>query len=163
MSVLGHSTLESGKDFYVQDRWRREYHFKIASFPVPTGIASEAVEVKEEPYSGYVIKVLSDWDADIEGAEETLKKIIRKKINKRQIKRKDDQWEIDAYRTVEGRIESNLNPTRSEYDRLFVIDGKEITIEEFINMLEPYEGWSFQFRIIDSYESNLRRWRPITK
>jgi len=29
-----HSTLESGKDLIIEDQWKREYHFKIASFPV---------------------------------------------------------------------------------------------------------------------------------
>jgi len=42
--TIVHSTLESGKDLIVKDQWKREYHFKIASFPVPTGLASEAIE-----------------------------------------------------------------------------------------------------------------------
>ena len=41
-----HSTLESGEDLIIKDQWQREYHFKIASFLVPTGLASEAIEVK---------------------------------------------------------------------------------------------------------------------
>ncbi len=29
-----HSTLKSGKDLIIKDQWKREYHFKIASFSV---------------------------------------------------------------------------------------------------------------------------------
>ncbi len=32
--TIVHSTLESGKDLIIKDQWKREYHFKIASFPV---------------------------------------------------------------------------------------------------------------------------------
>jgi len=152
--VFGHSTLESGEDFFIRDRWRHQYHFKVASFPVPTGITSEAIEVKPDDTAGYVFRILSDWDADIDEAEAKLKKIIKKKINQRHLNRRNRQWEIEHYKTVEGRIEYNADPSKSEFDRIFVIDGKEITIEEFVRMLEPYEGWKFQFRIIDSYEEN---------
>ncbi len=32
--TIVHSTLGSGKDLIIKDQWKREYHFKIASFPV---------------------------------------------------------------------------------------------------------------------------------
>ncbi len=151
-NVIVHSTLESGEDFFIEDRWKREYHFKIASFPVPPGILSEALEVKKDNSSGYQLRVLSDWDADIDEAEERLKTIIRKKINTKRLKRHHGRWEIEPYKTVEGRIEYVNDPSKTEYDKTFIIDGNEITIEEFLKMLEPYEGWSFEFKIVDSCE-----------
>ena len=64
-----HSTLESGKDLIIKDQWKREYHFKIASFPVPTGLASEAIEVKEDNSPGYMFNILSNFDTDPEVAD----------------------------------------------------------------------------------------------
>ena len=50
---------------------------------------------------------------------------------------------------LRGRIEWNDDFSDTEYDRVFIIDGKRITIEEFGQMLEPYEGFHFQFKILD--------------
>ena len=50
---------------------------------------------------------------------------------------------------LRGRIEWNDDFSDTEYDRVFVIDGKRITMEEFGRMLEPWEGWHFQFKILD--------------
>ena len=32
---------------------------------------------------------------------------------------------------------------------MLVVDGKRVTIEQFAKLLEPYEGWQFEFKIID--------------
>jgi hypothetical protein len=144
-----HSTLESGEDISVRDQWNREYHFKIASFPVQTGLASEAIEVKEDNTVGYVFNILSDYDIDPEFAKETLIRKIKRGLNRRHLKKRDGKWEIGKRQILRGRIEWNDNFTDTEYDRVFVIDGKRITIEEFGGMLEPWEGWHFQFNILD--------------
>ncbi|GAI20567.1 unnamed protein product, partial [marine sediment metagenome] len=62
--TIVHSTLKSGKDLIIKDQWKREYHFKIASFPVPTGLASEAIEMKDDNSVGYKFNILSDFDTD---------------------------------------------------------------------------------------------------
>ncbi|RPI00279.1 MAG: hypothetical protein EHM72_09690 [Calditrichaeota bacterium] len=152
--VFIHSTLESGEDFYIKDRWKRQYHFKIASFLVPPGIMIEALEVRKDNSSGHQFRILSEWDADIDAATKKLETIIKNKINKRHLKRRHGQWEIEQYKTVEGRIEYINDPSRTEFDRVFVIDGNEISIEDFVKMLECYEGWSFQFKIVDSCDEN---------
>jgi hypothetical protein len=43
-----HSTLDDGEDIYITDQWKRKYHFKMASFTAPTGLAFEAIEVKDD-------------------------------------------------------------------------------------------------------------------
>ena len=66
--VYTHSTLEEGYDFYIADRYKKEYHFKISSFQVPTGLLSEALEVVEEGKGRepQIFHLLSDSDADEE-------------------------------------------------------------------------------------------------
>ena len=144
-----HSTIESGRDIFIEDQWKWEYHFKIASFPVPTGLASEAIEVKKDNSVGYMFNILSDFDADPELAEERLIKKIKRGINRRHLKNQNGKWEIGAKNMLRGRIEWNDDFSNTEYDRAFVIDGKRITMEEFGRMLEPWEGWCFQFKILD--------------
>ena len=53
---------------------------------------------------------------------------------------------------LRGRIEWNDDFSDTTYNRVFIIDGKRITIEEFGQMLEPWEGWQFQFKIVDPYD-----------
>ncbi len=144
-----HSTLESGKDLIIKDQWKREYHFKIASFPVPTGLASEAIEVKEDSSFGYTFNILSDFDTDSEVAEERLMRKIKRGINRRHLKKENGQWKIGERDMLRGRIEWNDDFSDTEYDRVFVIDGKRITMEEFGRMFEAWEGWHFQLKILD--------------
>ena len=89
-----HSTLRSGRDLIIKDQWKREYHFKIASFPVPTGLASEAIEVKEGKSGEYIFNILSDFDTDPELAEERLIRKIKRGINRRHLKKENGEWEI---------------------------------------------------------------------
>lgn len=129
-----HNTLESGADLIIKDQWKREYHFKIASFPVPTGLASEATEVKEDDSPGYMFNILSDFDTDPEIAKERLIRKIKRGINRRHLKKRKGSWEIGGRNMLRGRIEWNDDFSDTEYDRVFVIDGKGITIEEFGRM-----------------------------
>lgn len=144
-----HSTLESGEDLIIKDQWQREYHFKIASFLVPTGLASEAIEVKENNESRYIFNILSDFEIDPELAKEKLIRKIKRGINRRHLKKRNGKWEIGGKDMLRGRIEWNDDFSDTKYDRVFTIDGKRITIEEFGQMLEPYEGFHFQFKILD--------------
>ena len=149
-----HSTLKSGEDLIIRDQWNRKYHFKIASFPVATGLASEAIEVKEDHSPGYIFNILSDFDTDPDIAKETLIRKIKRGINRRHLKRRDGKWEIGGRKMLRGRIEWNDDFSDTEYDRIFVIDGKRITIEEFGGMFEEWEGWHFQFQILDRCDAD---------
>ena len=55
---------------------------------------------------------------------------------------------------LRGRIEWNDDFEDTQYDRVFIIDGKRITIEEFSKMFEEWEGWHFQLKILDAYDES---------
>ena len=40
-NVVIHSTLDSGEDLFVKDQWKREYHFKFATFELPFGLIED--------------------------------------------------------------------------------------------------------------------------
>lgn len=151
-NTIIHSTLDEGYDFFITDKWDNEKHFKISSFEVPSGLLSEACEVidsylDDEPR---VFHILSNFDSDIEIAELQLKEKIKKGINKRYLDNRDGNITIRNGHEVAGRILWDSNLDNSNFDYFFQIDGKRITIENFIDLLKGVEGWNFKFQIIDT-------------
>ena len=149
--VYTHSTLEEGCDFYITDRFKKKYHFKIASFLLGDLLASEAIEVVEgkkgrEPY---IFNKLFKFDVDEEYAEMLLKAKIKKGINKRYLQTSDGDLHIGDNNVVSGRIDYLEDFEGSMLSTQFVIDGKRITIEKFVEMLDPYQSFNFKFEIFD--------------
>lgn len=147
-----HSTLDEGYDFFITDKWNKQYHFKIASFHVPSGLLSEAYEVIDNDIDNEprIFHIQSSFDFDTEKAELHLKEKIKKGINKRYLDYKDGRYSVCNDLEVAGRILWDDNVVFSGSNYCFEIDGKKITIEEFFDMLKCVEGWNFKFRIIDT-------------
>ena len=143
------SPLEDGYDFYISDRWGKEYHFKIISFDVPSGMSSVAVEVAEETEVYYPrrIEILSDFEADIEYAELQLKRKIKEEINQKSLKKLNDGTLGFKNNRLEGVILADHENRMSE--PLFAVDGRKITVQQFCEMLSPYCTFKFRFEIID--------------
>ncbi len=142
-------SLVDGEEIFVKDQWKREYRFRITSFPVPTGIAWEAIELPKDDSPGHSFGILSDFDVDPTAAKQQIIRKIERGINRRHLKKRDGQWEIGERAILRGRIEWNDDFSDTEYSRIFVVDGKRLTIEEFGRLFEPWEGWHFHFKIID--------------
>lgn len=152
MTTITTRPLEDGYDFYISDKWGKEYHFKIISFDVPSGILSLAVEVAEETEDYYPrkIEILSDYDADIELAELQLKGKIKEEINQKSIKiGKNGAFEFEE-NSLTGVILADNEEGMSE--PLFAVDGRKITVQQFCDMLSPYCTFKFKFEIIDPSE-----------
>jgi hypothetical protein len=81
---------------------------------------------------------LSDFEADIEEAGLALKARIKRDINRRHLKYKYGKLSFGEEETLRGQIEASDDNTESQFARYFVIEGRRITIEEFVEMLEPY-------------------------
>lgn len=146
-----HSTLEDGYDYFTTDKWGKEYHFRILTFPVPSGLESEAVQVikKQKGIEPYIFQVLGEFEGDPEGLELLLKAKIQKSINKRYLKTENGIPVIGADQALVGRIDYNDSLTDTCFHRVFVIDGKRITVEQFAEMLQSVEGFTFKFSIYD--------------
>jgi hypothetical protein len=151
-NIKTHSTLDTGYDFFIIDKWNKKYHFKISTFEVPSGLLSEAIEVIENDFDNEprIFHILSTYSCDIEKAELILKEKIKNGINKRYLDYKDGNYSIGKDLELAGRILWDGNLNNSEFDCCFQIDGKKITVEQFIDLLSGVEGWNFKFRIIDT-------------
>ncbi len=152
MTTITTRPLEDGYDFYISDRWGKEYHFKIISFDVPSGMSSVAVEVAEETEVYYPrrIEILSDYDADIEFAELQLKGKIKEEINQKSLKKRDD----GAFEFIENSLNGVILADNEEgmSEPLFAVEGRKITVQQFWDMLSPYCTFKFKFEIIDPGE-----------
>ena len=144
---MGHSTLRDGKDMIIRDQWKREYRFRILTWRGPTGLVTEAIEIKEDGTHGYDFWILSDFEADLAAAESKLIRKVKRGLNRRHLTKRDGEWEIGKRGILRGRIGYNFEDP--DFNQVLVIDGKRITIEEFGKMLDTYEGWNFVFKIVD--------------
>ena len=151
-NTVVHSTLDEGYDFFITDNWNKKYHFKISTFDVPSGLFSEAFEVIDNKSDNEprVYHILSDFGSDIEKAELKLKEKIKKGINKKYLNYADGKYSIGDDLKLAGRILWDDNLNNSKFDFFFQIDGKKITIEQFITLLESVEGWNFKFQVLDT-------------
>jgi len=152
MTTITTSPLESGYDFFITDRWGKEYHFRIISFDVPSGMLSVAVEVAEETeaYNPRRIEILSDYDVDIEFAELQLKGKVKEEINQKSLKMGGNGAFEFEENSLTGVILADHEKGWSE--PLFAVDGKKITVQQFCDMLSPYCTFKFRFEIIDPSE-----------
>lgn len=148
-----YSTLDQGYDHHVKDKWGREYHFKILSFSLGSRLFSEAREViHEKGREPYVFSVISDDAEEWDESENLLKHKILDGINKRFLKSEGGKLDIRDEGRLSGRIEWDQNVEDSVFELYFAIDGKRITMENFVRMLEPYCAFNFDFEIRDSSE-----------
>jgi hypothetical protein len=147
--VVIHSTLESGEDLFIKDQRKKEYHFKLSIFEWSSGLIAEAIEVKKDILQGYHFNMLFDFDTDPEIAKEQFMKKIKRGINRRHLTKQGGKWRIGKKGILRGEILWNDDFEDTAYDRVFIIDGKRITMENFNTMFEAWEGWHFEFEILD--------------
>jgi len=111
-------------------------------------VTLEAFELKEGQRSGYELQIIGDPEEDQFALLGRMVSRIRKTLSVKYITDKDDGHGLQiADMTVHGRIDCDL----SEDIRTpcVVVDGQEISWEEFGRMLSSFEGWQFKLEILD--------------
>jgi len=105
-NTIIHSTLDEDYYFFITDKWKKKYHFKISTFVVSSGLLSEAIEVIESKPKNNprTFQILSDFDVDIEKAEMLLKAKIKKGINRKHIKIENGELTICNDEILRGKI-----------------------------------------------------------
>lgn len=151
-NVVIHSTLESGEDLFIKDQRKKKYHFKLSIFEWSSGLLAEAIEVKKDILQGYHFNMAFDFDTDPEIAKELLIQKIKRGINRRHLTKQSGTWRIGKKRMLKGNILWNNNFENTAYNRVFIIDGKRITMENFNLMFEEWESWNFEFEILDPFD-----------
>ncbi len=146
-----HSTLESGYDFYIENKYQKKFHFKISTFDVPSGKLSEALEVVDdkEGLEPYRFTLLGAFDCDCVRQEELLKAKVRRGVDQVHLVEEHGGICINEGGKLAGRIEGDDGKMDTNFETTFVVDGKLITLESFEHLIKSYAGWNFKFEIID--------------
>ena len=124
-----------------------EFHFRTRLFP--TGVALEAFELRGGQPAGYEFQINGDPRDDLLGLLGRLIAKIRRALSTKHLKDATLGLQI-ADRVVQGRIE--WDPDDDRRVPLLVIDGRQISWDEFGRMLMTFEGWQFKLNIVDPGE-----------
>jgi hypothetical protein len=125
-----------------------EFHFRVHL--LGDRVSVEAFELHQGEPGGYQFQVLGDAEADLFGLFGRLVERMRRALSVRHLKEEKPFGLSVADFLVRGRITWD----RAEDGRLplLVIDGREVSWEQFGRMLTSFEGWQFKLEIRDRSE-----------
>jgi hypothetical protein len=124
-----------------------EFHFRIHLFG--TGVALDAFELRGGSPAGYKVQIIGDPNDDLLMLLGRLIEKMRRALSIKYLTDGEHGLQIGDADVVQGRIEWDAEDGRLP---LLVIDGREITWEEFGRMLMTFEGFQFKLNIGDKSE-----------
>ena len=125
-----------------------EFHFRTSLFG--PGVALDAFELRDGAPAGYHFQIIGDPKDDLLGLLGRLIAKIRRALSTKHLADGELGLQIGDNCVVRGMVESN----RDYHGRtpLLMIDGREITWDEFGRMLMSFEGWQFKLNLADKSE-----------
>jgi len=125
-----------------------EFHFRVHL--LGHQVSLEAFELKDGEPGGYQFQMLADPETDLFALMAQLIERMQRALAVRHLEHeKQFGWTIADFR-VRGRI--TWDDEEDGRVPLLVIDGREVTWEEFGRMLMSFEGWQFKLDIRDRSE-----------
>jgi hypothetical protein len=127
---------------------RHEFHFRVRL--LGDRVALDAFELREEEPRGYQFQAIGDPEGDLFALMGQLIERMRRALAVQHLEHKKSfGWTI-ADSMVRGRI--TWDDAQDGRVPLLVIDGREVSWEEFGRMLMSFEGWQFKLTIHDRSE-----------
>jgi len=124
-----------------------DFHFRTHLFG--PGVAVDAFEVCNGQPSGYQFQTIGDAEEDLLGLLSRLIAKMRRALSVTHVE--DGEYGLQiADRLVRGRI--GWDEAEDGRVPLVIVDGREITWNEFGRMLMCFEGWQFKLEIRDKSE-----------
>ena len=130
----------------LNDRQGAAHEFHFRSFLCGTGLVLEAFELVDGQPGGYHFSVLGDPEADPLARLAQLIDKMRQALAVQHLNEDDYGLRI-ADLCVRGRIECGEDGPGEP--PCLVIDGRELTWDDFGRLLSSYEGWQFKLEIRD--------------
>lgn len=124
------------------------FHFRTRLFG--PGVALDAFELRDGHPGGYQFQIIGDPQEDLLVLLGRLIEKIRRALTVKHVKDGELGLQIADHLVVQGRIGSD--GTQGDRAPLIVVDGREITWEEFGRMMLTCEGWQFKLEIRDKSE-----------
>jgi hypothetical protein len=125
-----------------------EFHFRTHLFG--PGVALDAFELRDGSPAGYHFQIIGDPADDLLVLLGRLIAKIRRALSVKHLVDGELGLQIGDNRVVRGNVESDR-----DYDGsvpLLIIDGREVTWDEFGRMLMSFEGWQFKLNLADKSE-----------
>ena len=135
----------------LQDIDGVSHKFEFRTHIFGTNVSIEAFEVQNEKLKGYQFSISGDADDDILNVFGKLFERMRRALERKHIEKNDlTRFQITNDDVVRGQITWDDN----EDGRVpcLVIDGKELSWEEFGRMLMTYEGSHFKLEIFERFD-----------
>lgn len=120
----------------------RRHHIVYRVWRSPGGIAVEASE-GDRSFEGYEAEVVGEHEADVATLVEQVKAAIEERIARQDLELSPSGHMVMAGNELLGRLV--WLDDGSPYG--VVVDGQEMSWEEFGRAMEPYEGWEFRISI----------------
>lgn len=125
-----------------------EFHFRTNLFG--TGVAIDAFEIRDGHPAGYQFQIIGDPEEDLLVLLGRLIQKMRRALATKHLTEGQFGLQIADHRVVQGKIEADI--VQDDRVPLLIIDGKEITWNEFGRMLMSFEGWQFKMEVADKSE-----------
>jgi hypothetical protein len=130
----------------ITDCAGEEHQFHLRTRLLGDMVILEAFELRDGEPGGYKFKLAGNPEEDLFVLLGRLVQRIRKALSVKYLA--DDEYGLQIVdQTVKGVIDCDL----SEVERkpLLLIDGQDISWEDFGRMLMSFEGWQFKLEIVD--------------
>jgi hypothetical protein len=124
-----------------------EFHFRTRLLGAV--VAMDVFEVKRGQPAGYQFQIVDDAEVELVSLLGRLIERMRRSLSVKYLVQSDQRLRI-ADQTVRGRIE--WDESTDERVPMLVIDGREVSWEEFGRILMTFEGWQFRMDIRDRSE-----------
>jgi hypothetical protein len=125
-----------------------EFHFRTNLFG--PGVAIDAFELRKGDPAGYQFQIIGDPKEDLLVLFGRLIQKMRRALATKHLTEDQYGLQIADDRVVRGKIEADLD--QDGRVPLLVIDGKEITWDQFGRILMSFEGWQFKLIVADKSE-----------
>jgi len=125
-----------------------EFHFRSHLFV--SGIALDGFELRDGIPAGYHFQIIGDSEEDPLALLGRLIAKIRRSLATRHLVKGEWGWGIADNGVVRGMVESDRG--RNGRMPLLIIDGREITWNDFGRMLMTFEGSQFKLNLSDKSE-----------
>jgi len=124
------------------------FHFRTRLFG--PGVALDAFELRDGHPGGYQFQIIGDPQEDLLVLLGRLIEKIRRALAVKHVKDGELGLQIADHLAVQGRIE--WDAAQDGRMPLVVVDGREMTWEEFGRLMLSWEGWQFRLEIRDKSE-----------
>jgi len=125
-----------------------EFHFRTHLFG--PGVVLEAFELRDGRPAGYQFKIIGNPTDDLFVLLGRLIEKMRRALSIKHLSDGQLGLQIADHRVVRARIDCDV--AQDGRVPLLIIDGREITWEEFGCMLMSFEGWQFKLQVADQSE-----------